>query len=97
MEAKHERDLAAEADAAAFREALGGTVNISLKKERGSAAFHPRIEASSAPAALNGIAVLIREYAAMVGLSPISVLAVLATVIAIPAIRKRQVEKQEEA
>ena len=76
MEAKHERDMAAEADAAAFL---------------------PCIEATSAPAALNGIAVLIREYAAMVELSPISVLAVLATVIAMPAIRKQQVEKQEEA
>ena len=43
------------------------------------------------------IAVLIREYAAMVGLSPVSVLAVLATVIAMPTIRKQQVEKQEEA
>lgn len=97
MEAKRERDMAAEADAAAFREALGETVNISVKKERGSAAFLPCIEATSAPAALNGIAVLIREYAAMVGLSPVSVLAVLATVIAMPAIRKQQVEKQEEA
>ena len=55
MEAKHERDMAAEADAAAFREALGETVNISVKKERGSAAFLPRIEATSAPAALNGM------------------------------------------
>ena len=72
-------------------------MNISGKKECGSAAFLPCIEASSAPATLNGITVLIREYAAMVGLSPISVLAVLATVIAMPAIRKQQVEKQEEA
>ena len=54
MEAKHERDMAAEADAAAFREALGETVNISVKKERGSATFLPCIEATSAPAALNG-------------------------------------------
>jgi len=32
----------------------------------------------------------------MVGLSPVSVLAVLATVIAMPATRKQRVEKQEE-
>ena len=40
MEAKHERDMAAEADAAAFREALGETVNISVKKERGVSPVH---------------------------------------------------------
>lgn len=86
-----------EANSRAYQEALAEECTITLEKKPGSALFHRTIKATSAPAALNGIAVLIREYAAMVGLSPVSVLAVLATVIAMPAIRKQQVEKQEEA
>lgn len=45
-------------------------------------------QASSASAALNGLAVLLREYAALVGVNPVEVLALLATVLTVPAMKE---------
>ena len=81
------------ANQAAIREAMAAEVTITLEKKAGSDKFHRKIEASSASAALNGLAVLLREYAALVGLNQLEVLAVLATVMTVPAptdIRKEE-------
>ena len=58
------------------------------EKKAGSETFRRKIEASSASAALNGLAVLLREYAALVGVNPVEVLALLATVLTVPAMKE---------
>ena len=68
----------------------------SLEKKPGSALFHRTIKASSAPAALNGIACLIREYASITGKTPIQILAVLATVMTFPTIQDQQKKEEDE-
>ena len=79
------KGVAYEANKAAIQEALAAEVTITLEKKAGSEKFRRKIEASSAAAALNALAVLIREYAALVKLNPVEVLAVLATVMTVPA------------
>ncbi|MBS7105651.1 MAG: hypothetical protein KH108_14525 [Faecalibacterium prausnitzii] len=73
-----------EANSRAYQEALAEECTITLEKKPGSALFHRTIKASSAPAALNGIACLIREYASITGKTPIQILfaAVLAVLAA---------------
>ena len=80
-------DVAYQANQAAIREAVEAEVTITLEKKRGSETFRREIKASSAPAALNGIAVLLREYARMVGVSELKVLALLATVLTVPSMK----------
>ncbi|WP_297232267.1 hypothetical protein [uncultured Flavonifractor sp.] len=80
-----QKDVAYEANQAAIREAVEAEVFITLEKKKGSETFRRKIEASSAPAALNGLAVLLREYAKLVGVNEIEVLALLATVMTVPA------------
>ena len=63
-------------------------VTISLRKEPGSECFGRKIEASSASAALTGLAVLIREYAKLTGVPVLRVLAVLAASMTAPGIRE---------
>ena len=87
---QNSKNPAAAANEAAYREALEEEVTITLEKKKGSALFRRTINATSAAAALNGIACLIREFAATVGLSPVSVLAMLATAITMPVIREKQ-------
>lgn len=82
---KTEKGVVYGANQAAIREALEAEVTITLEKKAGSEKFRRKIEASSAAAALNALAVLIREYAALVKLNPVEVLAVLATVMTVPA------------
>lgn len=77
------KGVAYAANQAAIREAMAAEVTITLEKKAGSDKFHRKIEASSASAALNGLAVLLREYAALVGLNQLEVLAVLATVMTV--------------
>ena len=84
--------MAYEANQAAIQEALAAEVTITLEKKAGSEKFHRKIEASRAAAALNALAGLIREYAALVKLNPVEVLAVLATVMTVqaPVDRKKE-------
>lgn len=84
-----EKDMAYEANQAAIREAVEAEVTITLEKEKGSDTFRRKIEASSASAALNGLAVLLKEYARVVGVSEIQVLALLATVMTVPVRKER--------
>lgn len=72
---------------AAIKEALDAEVSITLEKKKGSESFRREIRASSAPAALNGLAVLLKEYAKTVGVSTVQVLAILATVLTVPEMR----------
>lgn len=80
-----EKGVAYKANQAAIQEAMAAEVTITLEKKAGSEKFCRKIEASSASAALNALAVLIREYAALVKLNPVEVLAVLAAVMTVPA------------
>jgi len=75
---------------AARAEALAAEVTITLEKKAGSETFHRDIKASSASAAMNALAVLVRQYAVMLNMTEAEVLAVLATVLTAPALRKRQ-------
>lgn len=85
-----EKDMAYEANQAAIREAVEAEVTITLEKKKGSDTFRRKIEASSASAALNGLAVLLKEYARVVGVSEIQVLALLATVMTVPVRKERE-------
>lgn len=85
-----ETDMAYEANQAAIREAVKAEVTITLEKKKGSDTFRRKIEASSASAALNGLAVLLKEYARVVGVSEIQVLALLATVMTVPVRKERE-------
>lgn len=67
--------------------------HIVLEKLPGSKTCRCSMEASSAAAALNGISVLIREYAAKVGMPELRVLAILAAVMAAPTIRQEAAEQ----
>lgn len=82
------------AEAAAYREAVAEKVTITLEKAPGVETFHRRIEASSSSAALNGVAVLIRELAEVLGVPVTKVLALLAVVLTVPTIRATQNEGQ---
>ena len=84
-----EKDMAYEANQAAIREAVEAEVTITLEKKKGSDTFRRKIEASSASAALNGLAVLLKEYARVEGVSEIQVLALLATVMTAPVRKER--------
>lgn len=85
-------DKATEADEAAVREAIAAACKIALEKTPGSMTFSRNIEASSSSAALNGVAVLIRELAAMLGVPVTSVLAMLTVALTAPTIRAGQAE-----
>ena len=70
---------------AALEEALAAEVTITLEKKAGSETFRRNIQASSAAAAVNALAVLSREVAAILDMRVAEVLAVVATVLAAPA------------
>lgn len=69
------------AERAAMEEGRMASARIRLEKNAGDENFEISMEASSASAMLNGIAVLIRRYAEEMGMSVGSVLAILATVM----------------
>lgn len=79
---------AKKANEAAIKAAMDADVCIELRKEAGSETFHRTITASSASAALNGIAILIQEYAKLTGLPVMRVLAVLAATMTAPALKE---------
>lgn len=70
---------------AAVAAALAAEVTITLEKKAGSETFRRSIQASSGGAAVNALAVLIRETAMILDMRVEEVLAVLATVMAAPA------------
>jgi len=78
------------AEKKAMQEGLGAEVTIYLEKRAGSDKFKRTITASNASAAVNGLAVLIREFAALMGVSVVEILALLATVLTVPTIQKNQ-------
>lgn len=80
-------DRATEADAAALLEGINAACKITLEKEPGALTFKRSIEASDSSAALNGVAVLIRELAVALGVPVTRVLAMLAVALTVPAIR----------
>lgn len=69
----------------AMEAALAAEVTITLEKKAGSETFRRNIRASSAAAAVNALAVLIREVAAILDMRVEEVLAVIATVLAAPS------------
>lgn len=77
---------------AALEAALAAEVTITLEKKAGSETFHRHIQASSAAAAVNALAVLSREVAAILDMRVEEVLAVVATVLAAPAFPEEQEE-----
>lgn len=78
----------------AMEAALAAEVTITLEKRAGSETFHRSIRASSASAAMNALAVLVREYAVMLDMTAAEVLAVLATVLAAPTIQREREENE---
>lgn len=77
---------------AALEAALAAEVTITLEKKEGSETFHRNIQASSAAAAVNALAVLSREVAAILDMRVEEVLAVVATVLAAPAFQEERGE-----
>lgn len=87
MNAKEAQMAAAEA---AIQEGIRAEVKIMLEKKAGESVFRRHIEASDARAALNGLAVLIVEYAKIVGIEVTKVLSLLAVCLTVPAMRKEE-------
>lgn len=83
---------ATEEDAAAIQAAIAAACKITLEKTPGSMTFTRNIEASSGPAALNGVAVLIRELATMLGIPVTSALAMLTVALTVPTIQAERAE-----
>lgn len=76
-----------EAEAAAYQEGVEAKVTITLEKLPGSETFKRNIEASSPSAAVNGVAVLIRELATAMGVPVTTALSLLAVALMVPTIR----------
>ena len=92
MNAKEAQQAAREA---AIQEAIQAEVRIMLEKKAGETTFRRHIEASDARAALNGLAVLIVEYARLVRMEVTKVLSVLAVSLITPALREENVEDEK--
>lgn len=88
-------DKATEDDAAAIQAAIAAACKITLEKTPGSMTFARNIEASSTSAALNGVAVLIRELAVMLGAPVTSVLSMLTVALIAPTIQVGRTEGVE--
>ncbi len=73
---------------AAIQEATQAEVRIMLEKKAGETTFRRHIEASDARAALNGIAILIVEYARLRRMEVSKVLSVVAVCLLAPALRE---------
>ena len=80
---------------AAIQEAIQAEVRIMLEKKAGETTFRRHIEASDARAALNGIAVLIVEYARLVRMEVTKVLSVLAVSLITPALGEENAEHEK--
>lgn len=89
----NEKDAMKAAEEAAIQEGIQAEVKITLEKKAGEDKFERHIEASSASSALNGLAILLTEYAALIGVNVLEVLSLLAVVLAGP----RKGEKNEQS
>lgn len=78
-----------EQEEAAFQNGVAAEVRIRLEKLPGQAEYRRSIEASSVPAAYNGLAVLVRDMAEMMDQPLDHVVAVLATVLLAPAAQRQ--------
>ena len=88
----NEKEIQKAATDAAAQEGVNAEVKITLEKKAGEDRFKRSIEASSASAALNGLAILLTEYAALIGVNVLEVLSLLAVVLA--GRPSRQTEEQ---
>lgn len=66
------------------------------KKRAGENRYQRHFKASSASALLNGMAVLIRDYAETLNLSVVEVLSVLAVVLTMPTIQEKNRESEDQ-
>ena len=92
----NEMSARAAAAEAAIQEGVKADVKITLEKKAGETKFERHIEASDARAALNGLAILIVEYAKIVGLEVTKVLSLLAVCLTVPALRAEDVEHEQK-
>lgn len=79
---------------------IGDEVEITLRKTAGNEKCNCKIAANNAASALNGICIIVNEYANALRLSPLHVLAVIAAVMADPTSEHGAVEevpKESEA
>lgn len=90
-----EKNVHQAATEAAIQEGIKAEVKITLEKKSGEATFKRHIEASDARAALNGLAILIIEYAKIVGLEVTKVLSLLAVCLTVPALREENEEHEK--
>lgn len=79
---------------------IGDEVEITLRKTAGNEKCNCKIAANNATSALNGICIIVQEYASAVELPVLHVLAVIAAVMADPTSEHGAVEdvpKESEA
>lgn len=84
----NEKNVHRAAAEAAIQEGAKAEVKITLEKKLGETTFRRHIEANDARAALNGLAVLIIEYAGIAGLEVTKVLSLLAVCLMVPALKE---------
>lgn len=79
---------------------ISDEVEITLRKTAGNEKCNCKIAANNAASALNGVCIIVQEYASVLQLSPLHVLAVMAAVMADPTSEHGAVEdapKESEA
>ena len=85
-----------EANSRAYQIGLQSDCIIKLEKRAGENRYQRHFKASSASALLNGMAVLIRDYAETLNLSVVEVLSVLAVVLTMPTIKEKNRESEDQ-
>lgn len=85
-----------EANSRAYQIGLQSDCIIKLEKRAGENRYQRHFKASSASALLNGMAVLIRDYAETLNLSVVEVLSVLAVVLTMPTIQEKNRESEDQ-
>ena len=85
-----------EANSRASQIGLQSDCIIKLEKRAGENRYQRHFKASSASALLNGMAVLIRDYAETLNLSVVEVLSVLAVVLTMPTIQEKNRESEDQ-
>lgn len=85
-----------EANSRAYQIGLQSDCIIKLEKRAGENWYQRHFKASSASALLNGMAVLIRDYAETLNLSVVEVLSVLAVVLTMPTIQEKNRESEDQ-
>lgn len=72
------------------KSAAAAEVRITLEKKAGSKTFQRNIQASNGMAAVAGLSILVQETAALLDMTAVEVLAVLAVALTTPADRKEE-------